>query len=231
MKKLLLFIVLIISSVGLFAQNIGDETIIDYEGYSLRFTVTSVEQAECAVSGYEGEPVDVTIPSTVTISGMEFSVASIGENAFFECSSLTSIEIPSTVISIGDNPFVSCPSLTSIVVESGNTFYDSRNNCNAIIETGTNTLIAVCQNTVIPNSVTSIGDYAFGGCSFLTSIELPSGVTSIRNYAFYECSSLTSIEIPSGVTSIGNYAFYKCSSLTSIEIPSGVTSIGIYAFY
>ena len=83
----------------------------------------------------------------------------------------------------------------------------------------------------LPSSVTSIGNYAFTGCSGLTSLTLPSSVTSIGDYAFQDCSGLTSLTIPSGVTSIGNQAFYDCSGLTSLTIPSGVTSIGNYAFY
>ena len=86
------------------------------------------------------------------------------------------------------------------------------------------------KKVVIEKGVTSIGDYAFQGCSNLISIEIPSGVTSIGIYAFSSCSSLASIKIPDSVTSIEGYAFRGCSSLTSIEIPSGVTSIGIYAF-
>ena len=149
----------------------------------------------------------VTIPNSVT---------SIGDSAFTGCSGLTSVTIGNSVTSIGDYAFSGCIGLTSIVVESGNTVYDSRNNCNAIIETSTNTLITGCKNTVIPNGVTSIGDLAFSGCIGLTSITIPSSVTSIGRYAFEGCSGLTSISIPSSVTSIGNYAFSDCSGLTSV---------------
>jgi hypothetical protein len=112
--------------------------------------------------------------------------------------------------------FSGCGNLTSIVVASGNPNYDSRNNCNAIIETATNTLIAGCMNTVIPNSVASIGEGVFSGCTGLTSIDIPNSVTSIGSYAFYDCSNLTSVTIGKSVTSIGNYAFKRCLNLTEI---------------
>ena len=109
--------------------------------------------------------------------------------------------------------------------------YDSRDNCNAIIKKATNTLIVGCQNTIIPNSVTSIGSYAFSGCSGLTSITIPNIVTSIGEFAFADCSSLTSIVIPEGVTNIGESAFSHCSVLSSVIIPESVTSIGSLAFW
>ena len=158
------------------------------------------------------------------------SVTSIGSSAFYGCSSLTSVEIPNSVTSIGESAFGGCPSLTSIVVAEDNAIYDSRDNCNAIIETQTNTLIAGCSETTIPNSVTSIGISAFYNCSSLTSVVIPNSVTSIGDAAFQSCRGLTSMEIPNSVTSIGENAFSDCSSLTSVVIPNSVTSIGNSAF-
>ena len=163
----------------------------------------------------------ITIPNSVT---------SIGYFAFDGCSNLTSITIPNSVTSIGSSAFRGCSSLESIDVANENTTYDSRDNCNAIIETATNTLIAGCKNTIIPSSVISIGNYAFDGCISLTSITIPSSITSIGDYAFRNCRSLTSITIPNSVTSIGGYAFSGCRSLTSITIPNSVTSIEDFAF-
>ena len=182
----------------------------------------------------------ITIPNSVT---------SIGNNAFYGCDALISVAIPNSVTSIGEGAFVLCTALTSVVIPNGvkeigyyafsgctgltyikvsdeNPLYDSRNNCNAIIETESNTLISGCKNTIIPNSVTNIGDGVFSYCTGLTSVKIPNSVTSIGVYAFAGCSGLTSIEIPNSVISIGNYAFSSCTGLPSITIPNSVTNIG-----
>ena len=163
----------------------------------------------------------ITLPNSVT---------SIGDGAFWNCRRLTSITLPESVTSIGDEAFGGCSGLTSITVAEGNRIYDSRENCNGIIATNTNTLVTGIKTTVIPDSVTSIGDGAFSGCSGLTSIALPNSVTSIGDRAFSRCSRLASITLPDSVTSIGNLAFSRCSGMTSITLPDSLTSIGYGAF-
>ena len=153
------------------------------------------------------------------------SVTSIESYAFRDCSGLTSISIPNSVTSIGDYAFSSCRGLTSIMVEESNSIYDSRDNCNAIIETATNTLIAGCKNTIIPNSVASIGNNAFFGCSGLTSISIPNSVTSIGDYAFYYCEGPTSVTIPNSVISIGERTFDETYFSTVISLRVEPTAI------
>ena len=163
----------------------------------------------------------VTIPEGVTI---------IGSSAFFDCSALNRVDIPATVESIGGFAFEHCPAIFSMNVDQTNPRYDSRDSCNAIIESATNTLLAGCMNTVIPATITKIADNAFSGCFMLTKAVLPKSLAIIGNYAFAECTSLSSINIPSSVTHIGDAAFYGCSALTSLDIPNSVTSIGQGSF-
>ncbi len=150
--------------------------------------------------------------------------------AFFNLGNLTSITIPKSVTSIVEGAFL-CSGLASVKVESGNIKYDSRNNCNAIIETSSNTLIIGCKNTIIPNTVTAIGNNAFECCFGLTSVKIPSSVSSIGCAAFNLCTDLTSVTIPESVRFIGPSAFSQCDLLNSVTIPNSVTSIGDDTFY
>ena len=141
---------------------------------------------------------------------------SIGNNAFQNCYNLTSITIPASVTSIGSNVFQNCD-LASITVADGNTVYDSRNGCNAIIEKSTNKLIIGCKNSTIPASVTSIGNYAFYATN-LTSIEIPASVTSIGMRAFQNCSSLATVTVYAPSCSLGVKAFAYCNNLANIYV-------------
>lgn len=187
-------------------------------------SVTSIGKS--AFEGCSGLTGELVIPNSVT---------SIGDFAFRNCYDLTSVTIGNSVTSIGKLVFEFCDELKKIIVEEGNGVYDSRDNCNAIIETASNTLVAGCPNTTIPNTVISIGERAFLFCN-LTGITIPNSVTSIGNEAF-RYSHLTSVTIPNSVTSFGEYAFCGCQQLTRVVIGDSVSyisnsvpCIGNYAF-
>ena len=152
---------------------------------------------------------------------VEDGVTSIGDSAFYYCTSLASVAIPDSVTRIGDSAFSKCTSLTSVAIPDSVTSIDY----------GAFSYCTSLTSVAIPDSVTSIGDFAFGSCSSLTSVAIPDSVTSIGDYAFDCCTSLTSVAIPDSVTSIGECAFRSCTSLTSVAIPDSVTSIGEGAFY
>ena len=167
-----------------------------------------------------GSLTNITIPQ---------SVEYIHEYAFAR-TGLTSIAIPKSVRYISQSVFEYSTNLESIVVEDGNTYYDSREGCNAIIETATNTLLYGCATTKIPQGVTSIGYGAFVGMSSLPFITIPEGIVSIGNEAFRSCSGLTSVIIPEGVVSIGGSAFLGCENLSSIKLPNSLESLGYNVF-
>ena len=146
------------------------------------------------------------------------------------CTGVTSITIGKNLIKMGHNPLVANPLLASIVVEDGNGVYDSRNNCNALIHTESNVLIAGCKNTIIPDDVIAIGENAFGGCSEMTTITIPGTVKTIGTSAFSSCSALESVELENGIESIEYQAFGGCYKLTSITLPESIQKIGKSAF-
>ena len=165
---------------------------------------------------YAPELESLTIPSKVT---------TIGDYAFYGCQSVESIYIPASVTSIGSKAFSACSGLKSFVVDENNPVYDSRDNCNALIETATDTLITGTNITAIPDSVLKIGDFAFNVCKGLTELNIPDSVTEIGENAFYTCSDLERVTFDKGLRSIGKQAFYECTSLNNVVLPDGLTEI------
>jgi sorbitol-specific phosphotransferase system component IIA len=211
----------------------------------LYYIITSESAKEVMVYGAKTKPTgELVIPATIKFDGKDYSVTNIGDEAFKQCTDLTSVTIPDGVTTIGDYAFVDCTGLTSVTIPDGvtsigdNAFWACSGLTSVTIPDGVtsigNSAFWACTgltSVTIPDGVTTIGDYAFSYCSGLTSVTIPDGVTSIGNHAFSYCSGLTSVTIPDGVTSIGNHAFSYCSGLTSVTIPDGVTSIGKNAFW
>ena len=246
LKKWLLGLVTFAAMAVLCAVCVGAEKYGDYLYYSV------LDDGTVQITDCETGAETVVIPDTIdgksvtSIGKYAFyycsslksitipdGVTEIGLGAFSGCTSLTNITIPSSVTSIGDYAFSGCKSLTAIGVEVGNNNYTSVNG--VLFNKDKTELICYPAGKTdksynIPDSVTSIGDWAFIGCTSLTSITIPNGVTSIGDYAFYGCTSLTSITIPNSVSSIGKCAFENCLSLTSITIPSSVTSVSNNTF-
>ncbi len=164
---------------------------------------------------------NVTLPESIT---------NIGTKAFADCQNLVSINIPQQVNYIGNEPFSRCLSLTQITVHPENAYFDSRDNSNAIIDKATNTLIAGCQTTIIPETVNCIGSMAFKECASLTTIDIPEGVAEIEDQAFAMCTGLCEANLPTTITYIGNSAFEGCALLTTITLPASLRIIGNNAF-
>jgi hypothetical protein len=270
MKKLtsiILAAIMLISVFSIAPVTAGAITSGDYE-YEI------LDDGTAEITGYSGDVTDLEIPSSID----DYTVTRIGKDAFSCCNSITSVTIPDSVTSIGDSAFFyssltsvaisnrvtsigewafcGCDSLTSINVDADNEYYSSLNGNlynkdqteliqYAIGKTETSFEIPdsvtsiggwafeQCDNlisVIIPDSVTSIGYSAFGNCRSLTNVTIGNCVTSIGENAFWNCTSLASITIPSNITSIGEDAFYNCTSLTSVTIPNSVESIGDGAF-
>lgn len=215
----------------------GDIVIPDSISWKgMRYAVTGITDHafyQCS------ELTSVTIPKTVrSIGELAFyqctgltsvtlpeGLQSIGKDAFCSCSGLTSIHVPSSVTSISEGAFWTCGNLASITVDEGNSHYDSRGGCNAIIEKQSNILVAGCMNSFIPDDVTEIGNYAFTNCTGLTTLKFPKGLKTIGRYAFCGCKGLTSLVIPDNVTIIGGSAFRECYGIRYLTLGSSVSRI------
>ena len=218
-----------------------------YKGTMPEGTSITIQQGTLGIADNAFEDcsglTSVIIPNSVTFIGSRAfegclgltsviipdSITSIGESSFTRCSGLTSLTIGSSVTSIGSNAFLGCSGLNNIEVSSDNAVYDSRGNCDAIIETASRTLILGCKETIIPNSVTSIGKSAFEGCLGLTSVVIPNSVTTLGRGSFRK-TGLTSVVIPGSVKTIGNKAFMSCENLTDVTLSEGLTLIDEEAF-
>ncbi|MHC6203991.1 leucine-rich repeat domain-containing protein [Breznakiellaceae bacterium SP9] len=215
MRKLLVVLLVLASANALFAQSAAPAS-------DFKYALTE-DGKGVVIQGYLGEGATVVIPAKIE----GFPVTAIGDMAFFACSSLTLITIPSSVTSIGVRAFSGCSSLKWVWL----TIPSSVTSIGKWAFNGCSSLTSIA----IPGSVTTIDSGAFSGCSSLTSITIPSSVTAIGDYAFSSCSSLTWLTIPSSVTAIGPGAFYDCSSLTWVTIQGSVTKFeygtgGIYVF-
>ena len=191
------------------------------------------------ITGYTDsvERTQLILPAQVKHAEKIYAVTSVGDLAFYNCTGLTSIEIPDSVTSIGGYAFYYCTSLANmnylgtlkdwVGISFGSENSNPARFTKSLVINGTPITTIAAEDL---EGATSIGQYAFRNCTGLTSIEIPDSVTSIGHEAFYYCTGLTSVIIGSGVTSIDQHAFYNCTGLTSIEIPDSVTSIGQYAF-
>jgi hypothetical protein len=233
-----------------------DRDLLSFQGYNWALADikawVSAHEGQCLTVGAIYTTTDVQdhtyrnnprINTSGSVSMLKRGTTTIGNGAFSNCYSLTSVNLPDSVTTIGNGAFSNCYSLTSVNLPDSvttigvNAFYNcysltSVNLPDSVTTIGNSAFLGCASLTSVnlPDSVTTIGGGAFGNCYSLTSVNLPDSVTTIGVNAFYNCYSLTSVNLPDSVTTIGNSAFYQCYSLTSVNLPDGVTSIGDSAF-
>ena len=185
-----------------------------------------------SVYGYDKSKFTGTekIVSVITYKGKTYTTYLISNEAFKDCKIITELIVPDSVRFISSGAFYGCTELVSIKVSPTNPYLDSRNNCNAVIDTKKKELMLGCKTTVIPYGVTSIGSGAFIRCEGIVSLDIPSSVTAIGNLAYAHCDGLTTIEIPNSIQTIGSYAFSSCKNVKSITIGENVEEIYGRAF-
>ena len=195
-----------------------------YEYDYTTHTAKVIHTPDGSGSGYSNYSGNIVIPPSVTYYEEQYTVTGIGPGAFAECENLLSVKIPSTIIRIEEAAFSGSPKLESLSIDNGNPIYDSRYNCNAIIETKTNTLLYGCCRTNIPNNVSIIGEYSFMNL-ILERIDIPEGVQRIEHLTLWKLPYLKSIEIPNSVTYLGENVLSYCNSLESVILGSGIDTL------
>ena len=246
MKKLFLLFISLVSVLNISAEvysgSYGDNSSYTLDTTTGVFSVTGTGAMKDYISAR-------SIPwsskrSYIKTVEIADGITSIGGNAFYDCTGLTSIEIPNSVISIGANAFSGTAWLNNQpngIIYAGNVAYGYKGtmpaNTDIHLKEGTTSIAGSAfqgktnlTSITIPNSVTSIGESAFRGCSGLTSITIPNSVTSIGDNAFFGCSNLTSVVIPQSVVSVGYQAFYSCHDLTSVTLSSNIETLDEKAF-
>ena len=221
--KIVLYIVLVLLNIFLFALVVHcavEHPSPNNYAHDFKYTKATNDNYYSITDCVPGFEKRIEIPASYN----NLPVTHIAANALSKCSEAEELFIPDSITVIDQNAFVGCDSLEVIEVDDANGFYDSRYNCNAIIETKTNTLILGCKNTVIPEVVTSIGVGAFSGRKGLVSIELTKNIKKISADAFANCPDLAEFNVTQYITSIEERAFAGCSSLSKLTVDSKNTA-------